>query len=272
MLSSFIIALREGLEAALIVGIVIAYVQKSKRQSLTAYVWLGVAAAVAISIGLGAMLNLTSRTLSDRDTELFAGVTSLLAVVLVTYMVFWMKRTARHLRRELNSKVEDAFLAGPLALAGVAFLAVIREGLETSLFVYSNFVSVADPLASAIGLVIGFATAIAVGYLIFKAAIRIDLSTFFTYTGIALIVVAAGVLAYGVHEFQELGYLPGGESYVFDVSALLGKETLIGAILAGTVGFDASTSWLQLGVYALYIVTVLRLYLVKASTKAPAHA
>ena len=132
--------------------------------------------------------------------------------------------------------------------------------------------SVADPLASAIGLVSGFATAIAVGYLIFKAAIRIDLSTFFTYTGIALIVVAAGVLAYGVHEFQELGYLPGGESYVFDVSALLGKETLIGAILAGTVGFDASTSWLQLGVYALYIVTVLRLYLVKASTKAPAHA
>lgn len=272
MLSSFIIALREGLEAALIVGIVIAYVQKSERKSRVIYVWLGVAAAVALSLGLGAILSFTSRSLSDRGTAIFAGVTSIAAVVLVTWMVFWMKQRSKYLRGDLVHKVDTAFVAGPLALAGVAFLAVIREGLETSIFVYTNFKSLADPWGSSLGLVIGFALAITVGYLIFKTSLTINISKFFTYTGIALIVVSAGVLAYGVHEFQELGYLPGAYSYAFDLSSVLGPHSLAGAVLSGAVGFDASTSWLQLGIYALYLTIVCGLYLDTRLTKATARA
>ncbi len=272
MLSSFIIALREGLEAALIVGIVIAYVQKSNRKPLVIYVWIGVAGAVALSLVLGALLNFTSQTLSERGSAMFAGVTSLLAVILVTWMVFWMKKTARSLRSNLANKVDTAFLAGPLALAGVAFFAVIREGLETSIFVYSSFNSVADPVSSALGLVTGFATSITIGYLIFKATLKIDLAKFFTYTGVALIVVAAGVLSYAVHEFQELGYLPGADSYIFDLTSIVGPQSLVGAFLSGSVGFDANTSWLQAGIYTLFLVIVLGLYLEKKKTKTPALA
>ena len=271
MLSSFIIALREGLEAALIVGIVIAYVRKSNRQSMLVYVWSGVVAAVALSLGLGALLSFSSTTLSDEGAELFAGITSLLAVILVTWMVFWMKRTARSLRTDLANKVDSAFLTGPLALAGVAFFAVIREGLETSLFVYSNFRSVADPVGSTIGLIIGFCVAIAIGYAIFKATLKINLAKFFTYTGVALVIVAAGVLSYAVHEFQELGFLPGADSYIFDVTSLLGPHSLVGAVLSGSIGFDSSTSWLQAGIYALYAITVLGLYLEKSAPKAAAR-
>jgi high-affinity iron transporter len=271
MLSSFIIALREGLEAALIVGIVIAYVQKSNRQSMLVNVWIGVASAVALSLGLGALLSFSSTRLSEHGTALFAGITSLLAVILVTWMVFWMKRTSKNLRKDIATKVDSAFLNGPLALAGVAFLAVIREGLETSLFVYSNFMSVADPVGSTIGLIIGFSLSIAIGYAIFKATVRINLAKFFTYTGVALIVVAAGVLSYAVHEFQELGFLPGADSYVFDVTSLLGPHSLVGAVLSGSIGFDSSTSWLQAGIYALYAITVLGLYLEKSAPKAAAR-
>jgi high-affinity iron transporter len=128
-------------------------------------------------------------------------------------MVFWMKRTARTLRNELQGKVENAVSAGPLALAGVAFIAVIREGLETSLFVYTNFQTVADVTSSTVGLLLGFAVSIVLGYLIYKSAIRLNLAKFFTYSGVALIIVAAGVLSYGIHEFQELGYLPGPDAF-----------------------------------------------------------
>ena len=272
MLSSFIIALREGLEAALIVGILIAYVQKSKREPLLRYVWLGVGAAVALSLGLGAILSFSSRSLSETGTALFAGVSSFAAVILVTWMVFWMKATSKNLRSNIATKVDGAFLTGPIALAGVAFLAVVREGLETSIFVYTNFKSVADPLGSALGLLAGFALSITLGYLIFKSAITINLSKFFTYTGIALIIVAAGVLSYGVHEFQELGYLPGADFYAFDLTSMLGTDSLVGAVLSGAIGFDSSTSWLQLGIYVLYLLTVLKIYLGKGSTKATARA
>lgn len=261
MLNSFIIALREGLEAALIVGILISYTIKVGKQTLLKYIWGGVVVAVLSSIGLGTILNFTSAELSDRGEEFFAGTTSLLAVAVVTWMVFWMKRTARSLRSELAKKVDRAVLVGPLALATAAFLAVIREGLETSLFVYSNFKSVASPVNSAIGLITGFLLAIALGYLLYRSSISLDLSKFFTYTGIALVIVAAGVLSYGVHEFQELGFLPGADAFAWDVTSLIAKESLLGGVLAGTVGFDTTTSWLQLGIYLLYLTAVLTPFL-----------
>ena len=272
MLSSFIIALREGLEAALIVGILIAYICKTDKRHLLTYLWAGVVVAVIASGGVGGILSFTSSELSPRAEELFAGTTSLVAVAIVTWMVFWMKRTARYLRSDLAGKVDRALIAGPLALAGAAFFAVIREGLETSLFVYSNFKSVADPFNSAIGLIAGFGVAIALGYLIYKSSINLDLSKFFTYTGIALIIVAAGVLSYGVHEFQELGVLPGADFFAWDVTSVIGKESLVGGVLSGTIGFDTTTSWLQLLIYSVYLMAVVPAFLAKARVKTPLKA
>ena len=260
MLSTFLIALREGLEAALIVGILIAYVVKTDRRHLLTPIWTGVAVALVATFALGGFLSFTSAELSERGEQFFAGTTSFLAVGLVTWMVFWMKRAARTLKDELHGKVENALSAGPLALAAAAFFAVAREGLETALFVYTNFKTVAATSSASIGLVAGLALAIILGYLIYNRSIKINLSKFFTVTGVALIIVAAGVLSYGVHEFQELGWLPGVSSYAWDISSVMAKDSIAATLLAGTVGFDVNTSWLQLVLWATYLGLVLRLY------------
>ena len=252
MLSTFIIALREGLEAALIVGILVAYLVKTGRKALLAPLWAGVALAVLVSLATGAFLTFTSTELSARGEEFFAGTTSFLAVGFVTWMVFWMKRTARHLKGQLEGQLSTAVLAGPLALAAAAFFAVVREGLETSLFIYANFKTVSSTPSATVGLVLGLGLAITLGYLIYRSSIKINLSKFFNYTGIALVVVAAGVLSYGIHEYQELGWLPGVDFFVWDVTSVIAKESLLGGILAGTIGFDTTMSLLQFVFWAAY--------------------
>ena len=267
MLSTFIIALREGLEAALIVGILVAYLVKTGRKALLAPLWAGVALAVLVSLATGAFLTITSTELSPRGEEFFAGTTSFLAVGFVTWMVFWMKRTARHLKGQLEGQLSTAVLAGPLALAAAAFFAVVREGLETSLFIYANFKTVSSTPSATVGLLLGLGLAITLGYLIYRSSIKINLSKFFNYTGIALVVVAAGVLSYGIHEYQELGWLPGADFFVWDVTSVIAKESLLGGILAGPIGFDTTTSLLQFVFWAAYLAIVLSLYLKPASTK-----
>jgi len=217
MLSTFLIALREGLEAALIVGILVAYLVKTGRNHLLAPLWLGVSVAIAASLALGGFLSFTSAELSARGEEFFAGTTSFLAVGFVTWMVFWMKRAARGLRDELHGKVDAAIGAGRTAIAVTAFIAVVREGLETALFVYTNFKTVGAASSATVGLVLGLALAVALGYLIYNRSVRINLSKFFQVTGTALVIVAAGVLSYGIHEYQELGWLP-GETLMFGMS------------------------------------------------------
>ena len=171
-----------------------------------------------------------------------------------------MKRAARTLRDELHGKVDNALSAGPIALAAAAFFAVAREGLETALFVYTNFKTVAATSSASIGLIAGLALAVILGYMIYNRSIKLNLSKFFTITGIALIIVAAGVLSYGVHEYQELGWIPGDGSYAWDISSVMAKDSIAGTILAGTIGFDVNTSWVQLFLYASYLAIVFRLY------------
>lgn len=267
MLSTFLIALREGLEAALIVGILIAYVVKTDRKNLLTPIWTGVSLALVASFALGGFLSFTSAELSERGEQFFAGTTSFLAVGLVTWMVFWMKRAARTLREELHGKVDNALSAGPIALAAAAFFAVAREGLETSLFVYTNFRTVDTTAGARIGLALGLTVAVVLGYLIYRRAIQINLSKFFTITGVALIIVAAGVLSYGIHEFQELGWIPGENSYAWDISSWMAKDSIAGTLLAGTIGFDVNTSWVQLVMYAAYLGLILRLYLKPATQR-----
>ena len=272
MLSTFIIALREGLEAALIVGILVAYLVKSNRRRLLPALWSGVGIAVVASFALGGFLSFTSAELSPRGQQFFSGTTSLLAVVLVTAMVFWMQRAARGLRDDLHGKVENALVAGPIALATTAFFAVVREGLETALFVYTNFKTVGVASAASIGLLLGLVASVTLGYLIYNRSVKLNLTKFFTYTGMALIIVAAGVLSYGVHEFQELGVLPGADFFAWDVTSVIGKESLVGGVLSGTIGFDTTTSWLQLLIYSVYLMAVVPAYLTKARVKTAVKA
>jgi high-affinity iron transporter len=261
MLSTFLIALREGLEAALIVGILVAYLVKTGRNHLLAPLWIGVGTAITASLALGGFLSFTSAELSDRGEEFFAGTTSFLAVGFVTWMVFWMKRAARGLRDELHGKVDSAVGAGALAIAVTAFVAVVREGLETALFIYTNFKTVGAASSATIGLILGLALAVALGYLIYNRSVKINLGKFFQITGTALIIVAAGVLSYGIHEYQELGWLPGVDSYIWDVTSWMAKDSILATVLAGSIGFDTTTSWLQFIVAGAYIGIILWLYL-----------
>ena len=268
MLSTFIIALREGLEAALIVGILVAYVVRTDRRHLLKPLWTGVGVALIASLALGGLLAFTSAELSDRGEELFAGVTSFAAVGLVTWMVFWMKRTARNLRNELHGKIDGALMGGPISLALVAFFAVAREGLETALFVYSNFKTVGVASTATVGLILGLGLAVFLGYAIYNRSVKLDLSKFFTITGVALIIIAAGVLSYGIHEFQELGYLPGVDSFLWDVTPWIAKESLLSSLLGGLVGFDTTTSFVQFIGWSIYLLAVLIPYLSKGKSAA----
>jgi high-affinity iron transporter len=270
MLSTFIIALREGLEAALIVGILVAYVVRTDRRHLLKPLWTGVGVALVASLALGGLLAFTSAELSDRGEELFAGVTSFATVGLVTWMVFWMKRTARNLRNELHGKIDGALMGGPISLALVAFFAVAREGLETALFVYSNFKTVGVASTATVGLVLGLGLAVFLGYAIYNRTVKLDLAKFFTITGVALVIIAAGVLSYGIHEFQELGYLPGVDSFLWDVTPWIAKESLLGSLLGGLVGFDTTTSFVQFIGWSIYLLAVLIPYLSKGKGAAKA--
>ena len=268
MLSTFIIALREGLEAALIVGILVAYVVRTERRHLLKPLWTGVGVAIAASLALGAILSFTSAELTDRGEELFAGLTSFIAVGLVTWMVFWMKRTARYLRDELHGKVDSAISTGPISLAIVAFFAVAREGLETALFIYTNFKTVGAASTATVGLILGLGLSVVLGYAIYNRSVKLNLSKFFTITGVALIIVAAGVLSYGIHEFQELGWLPGADDFLWDVTPWIAKESILGSLLGGTIGFDTTTSIVQFIAWAGYLVAVLVPYLSKGKSPA----
>ncbi len=261
MLSTFLIALREGLEAALIIGILVAYLVKTGRNHLLTPLWVGVGLAITASLALGGFLSFTSAELTPRGEQFFAGTTSFLAVGFVTWMIFWMKRAARGLRDELHGKVDSAVGAGSLAIAVTAFVAVVREGLETALFIYTNFKTVGAASSATIGLILGLALAVALGYLIYNRSVKINLSKFFQITGTALVVVAAGVLSYGIHEYQELGWLPGAESFIWDVTSWMAKDSILATVLAGSIGFDTTTSWLQFLVAGAYIAVILWLYL-----------
>lgn len=264
MLSNFLVGIREGLEAALIVGILIAYIVKVGNRKHLAAVWAGVAAALAVSFATGGFLAFTSAELSERGEQLFAGTTSLLAVGLVTWMVFWMKSAARGLREELHGKVSTALTTGPITLALAAFFAVVREGLETSLFAYANFRTATSNSAPALGLTIGLVSAVALGWLIYRRAITINLSKFFTITGVALVVIAAGVLAYGVHEFQELGWFPGEGAYAWNITAWMAPDSIAATFLQGTLGFRTKFTWVELLAWGAFLALILPIYLRKS--------
>ncbi|MEP6464088.1 MAG: iron uptake transporter permease EfeU [Frankiaceae bacterium] len=269
MFANYLIGLREGLEAALVVSILVAYLVKSGHADRLAPVWTGVAAAVALSLGFGALLTFTSNHLSFEAQEAFGGTLSIVAVGFVTWMIFWMRRTARHLSRELRGRLDAALAMGTTALVVTSFIAVGREGLETSLFLWSAVQATGQSTQPVLGASLGLLTAVALGYLFYKGALRINLAKFFTWTGAALILVAAGVLGYGVHDLQEAGLLPGLHALAFDVSGTIPPDSWYGTLLRGTLNFTPATTWLQALAWLGYLLPVTLLFL-RPAAKAPA--
>lgn len=257
MLGNALIGLREGLEAALVVSILVAFLVRTDRRAELPKVWLGVAIAVAVSVGVTLALTLTQQALTFEAQEALGGTLSIVAVAFVTWMIFWMRRNARALSSELQGRLEDALRIGPVAVVVMAALAVGREGLETAVFFFSAAEAAGETLQPLIGFLVGIAIAIALAYLIYRGAVKIDLGKFFTVTGLLLIFVAAGILAYGVHDLQEAGILPGLNNLAFDVSATVPPSSWYGTLLKGIFNFTPATTKLQLVAWVAYLVPVL---------------
>jgi len=269
VLANYLIGLREGLEAALVVTILVAYLVKTDRRHLLPRIWAGVAIAVAISLGFGAALTFGPRGLTFEAQELIGGTLSIIAVGFVTWMIFWMARAARSISGELRGKVDAAAEGRGWSLIIVAMLAVGREGLETALFLWAaTRVATRDALGAVtptweplLGAALGILTAVVLGYLLYRGAIRINLSRFFTWTGAFLILVAGGVLSYGVHDLQEARFLPGLNNLAFDVSDTIEPGTWYATLLKGIFNFSPATTWLELAAWVLYVVPVMFLFL-----------
>jgi high-affinity iron transporter len=264
MLGNYLIGLREGLEATLVVVILVAYLVKSDRRELLGRIWGGVAIAVAVSLAFGALLTFGPRGLSFEAQETIGGVLSIVAVGFVTWMVMWMARSARSLSGELKGRVDTAAAAGGASLVVVAMLAVGREGLETALFLWAATQAAAGTDGSSVGpllgAALGLATAVVLGYLFYKGAVKINLAKFFTWTGAILIVVAAGVLGYGLHDLQEARVLPGLDDLAFDVSGAVPPDSFVGTMLKGTLNFSPSTTWLQAIAWVLYVAVTMTVF------------
>jgi high-affinity iron transporter len=260
MLANFLIGLREGLEAALVVGILVAYLVKSDRRDRLPQLWLGIGVAVVVSLAFGALLTFGPQGLSFAAQEAIGGSLSIVAVGLITWMIFWMGKTARFLKANLHSKLDDAVDAGRWAVAVMALLAVGREGLETALFLWAGAQATGASTRPLLGAVLGLAVAVVLGYLVYRGALRLNLRTFFRWTGVLLIVIAAGVLAYGIHDLQEAAILPGLHHLAFDVTAQVPPSSWYGTLLKGVFNFSPATTWLQAVAWVLYAVPTMLLF------------
>ena len=265
LLGNYLIGLREGLEASLVVSILIAYLVKSGSQRALPPVWGGVGTAIVLSVGFGIVLSVASGEMQFKAQETFGGILSLVAVGLVTWMVFWMRRTARFMKAELEGKLQGALSLGAGALFAVAFLAVGREGLETALFLWTNINNAGSSTQPVIGAVLGLATAALLGFLLYRGGLKLNLKRFFTITGVALIVVAAGVFGYGFHDLQEASVLPGIGTLAFETHgwfAGLGTPgRWLQTALQGIFNLTPQVTIVQAVAWTLYIVPVMALFL-----------
>jgi high-affinity iron transporter len=267
-LPNLLIGLREGLEAGLVVSILLAAVRRfatggdrSDRSASTAPIWYGVAAAIVLALSFGAVLTFYRSVLPTTGQEALGGALSVVAVILVTGMIFWMRRTARSLAGELREKVAEAMKVSTAALALTAFLAVGREGVETALFLWTAAQASGQTVAPLIGAAIGIAIAVLLCVLLYKGAAKIRLDLFFNRTAILLIVIAAGVLAYGLGDLQDAGWLPGHSWVAFDLSQHIDASSWWASIITGVTELSPIMTWLQVAFYLGYLAIVLTLFI-----------
>lgn len=294
MLATFLIGLREGLEAALVVGILVAYLKRLGRKDVLPRLWAGVGAAVLLALVIGAVLTFGAYALTFQGQEIIGGTLSLVTVGMVTWMIFWMRKAGRTMKATLHGGVDRALEAGTVwALLLVGFVSVAREGVETTLLLWSMVQSFGDAPSAILGAVLGLLVAVLAGWLLARGAVRLDLSRFFTWTGGFLVVIAAGVLAYAISDLQEAGVVPGPFSpaapldgsgavlvgaaglpfgWAFDVTAAIRPDSALAVLLQATVGFMPRMSWLQVIAWALYIVVVGALFVHGLHRTAPSSS
>ena len=268
--SGLLTGLREGVEAALIVSIILAYLAKTGNQRHFGKIWVGAGLAVALSVAVGLVLFVTIGGFEEPAEQIFEGFAMLIAASVVTWMLFWMRRTSANIKGTLQAGVDRALVEGGIfGLAILAFTAVIREGIETALFLMGQATAAGTQASSTlVGAIIGLAIAVGIGYGLYRGARVVNLRTFFSWTGIALIFIAAGLLSHGIHEFIEAGWISIGTGTAFDISAILPHEAepengalgVIGSILRALVGYTSTPEWITFVAWLAYIVVVLYLY------------
>ena len=271
MLVAFLIMLREGIEASLIVGIIASYLAQTGRRQFLGAVWIGVGLAAAICLVIGLGLHAASAEFPQRQQEMFESIVALVAVVILTSMVFWMKSAAKSIKAHLHDRVDASMQtsrSAALALVGMAFIAVGREGLESVFFLLAIFeqsTGYAVPIGAGLGLV----GAIGVGFLIYYFGVRLDLRRFFRFTGVFIIVVAAGLLAGGLRSLHEAGVWNGLQQVVADWSNVLPQDSAVGTVLAGMFGYTDTPTLGEALIYFAYLIPALVLFFMPARAKAP---
>lgn len=260
MFANFMIGLREGLEAALIIGILVAYLKKTDRMQHVNKIVYGVVAALLTSAIVGLGLSAIDETASETVEIAVTGITSLLAVFFVTWMVFWMAKTARHLNKELQTKIDNAIQTSAIGLFFIAYFTVVREGVETSIFLWSAAKATGSDQYAWVGAFAGLALAALLGYWIYKGMLKINLGRFFKYTGSYLLVLTAGIFAYAIGEFSEIGWVP-ETALAYDFSAFTPKASWQEIFLRGTLGYSRDANWLQVATWVTFLSITLVVYL-----------
>ncbi|MFB7327043.1 iron uptake transporter permease EfeU [Streptomyces sp. NPDC056190] len=271
---SFLIGLREGLEGGLIVSILVATLVRAGAKSRLPQVWTGVLAAIALAMSFGAVLTFTAASLSATAQEAFGGALSVVAVAFVTAMVFWMRRSARSLSGEIKEKVAGALGMGAGVLILTSFLAVGREGLETALFLWTTARAAGESAGPLTGAGIGLVLAAGLCWGLYRRVLKINLTKFFTATGAVLIVIAAGVLGYGLRDLQEGGVLPGKAAYAVDLGGTVDAGSWYSTLVQGVFNLTPTMTWLQVLSYVGYLAVVMTLFVrgVRATKPVPATA
>jgi high-affinity iron transporter len=270
MLANYLIGLREGLEASLVVSILATFLVKSGHRDRLKLVWIGVATALAVAVAAWGLLQfvtaLTAKSFTTQETV--GGVMSILAVGFVTWMIFWMRKASRSIARELRERMGQALEVGSRAVVILAFLAVFRESIETAFIVYAS-AATATTAVPFVGVLLGLATAVLLGVAIYKGAVKINLAVFFKWTGAVLILVAAGIFAYGFHDLQEANILPGLHTLAFDISHVVPPDSWYGVLLKGIFNFNAAPTVVEATAWVVYLVPVMVLYFRPVKSSAP---
>jgi high-affinity iron transporter len=255
VIPTLVITLREGVEASLIVGIVAAFLVKQGRRDALGLMWLGVGLAVAICVAIAVTLRVVGDELPQREQEGLETVVGVIAVGMITYMIIWMRRHARGLKAQLEGHAAEALAVGSAtALVGMAFLAVLREGFETAVFLLAAFQDTSDTAAAGAGAVLGLVAAIILGLAIYFGGVRINLSRFFRVTGFVLVLVAAGLLATSAHTAHEAGWINSMQGQALDLTWLVQPGTVTGSLLTGMLGLQPQPTEVEVLVYLLYAI------------------
>lgn len=261
MLSAFLITLREGIEAALIIGIILAYLARIGHRQGFKPVWVGTLLAIAVSLIAGAAIYFSAGKLEGQAEEIFEGVAMWTATGVLTWMVFWMRRQAVNIKGHLHAHIQSALGSGSsLGLVSLAFVAVAREGIETVLFLFAASRVAESAVVSLSGGLLGLALAIAIGYSLYRGTSRLNLKSFFNVTGFLLILFAAGLLAYGFHEFHEAGIIPPVVEHMWDINHILPEKSIFGRFLTAIFGYNGNPSLVEVVAYLGYLSLVLAGY------------